>query len=268
MDSFSEVSAEIDAKVNGLAAVDEKLAYKLKDESAARVYADTSIVDSSNAALEVLDGNIGNLFTFVEDTAPYMAGFNELPDGVATEFTTEINRSQIVFLNGLMQLEDVDYTFDYPKSGGGTVTFASAPAATDKLNIYGITVYPLGLDYVDPVTADGNGDGFVVPGLYSGTLIFDTEVSTGSTITALAYDAENNLISGTKELGNVAVQTNVDENDPTNLYSVDLSFTTVAQVAKFEVLVGGVVYGEITSIKAAISGVNQMEGGAATKRAY
>ena len=153
MDSFSEVSAEIDAQVSGLEAADKE------------------IVESANVALETLSYNMSNLRVFVENIKPSMQGFYELPDGVATEFTTDVTEGQIVFLNGLMQLEGVDYTFaaggDFEAGYEGTVEFASAPAATDKLNIYGISYAEHNPENIDPVTTtggDGDGDGSYLGG--------------------------------------------------------------------------------------------------------
>jgi hypothetical protein len=265
MDSFSEVSAEIDAQVSGLEAADAELSAEISD---------------SRETLEGYVINLGHaLYSGITSAIPRMAGFDETPNGVNTTFTHYVYTGNIVFLNGLMQLEDVDYTISYANyDSEGTVTFTSAPAATDKINIYGVMSdfsqfdhnfdpsdleggFGAGGDKQGPILdpnkpdyagGDGDGDGVVeVPtgtnrevdyGFYGGKLKFDTEVSSDSTITALAYDAENNLISSSKE----AVKTIVDENDPTNLYSVDLLFTTDAIVTKFEVLVDGVVYGEIT----------------------
>ena len=164
MDSFSEVSAEISSQVSYLEVVDDKLASNMNALKTSLQNADDAIVASANAALDVLDNNILNVAEFVNDVKPRMRGFNELPDGVATAFTTDVYESQIVFLNGLMQLEGVDYTFatagDAEAGFEGTVTFASAPAATDKLNIYGIRYedYTTQLETYTSVT-DTGGDG-------------------------------------------------------------------------------------------------------------
>jgi hypothetical protein len=262
MDSFSEVSAEIDAQVSGLEAADAELSAEISD---------------SRETLEGYVTDLGHaLYSGITSAIPRMAGFDETPNGVNTTFTHYVYTGDIVFLNGLMQLKGVDYTIT-PASynSEGTVTFTSAPAATDKINIYGvIDIFSNFDDNFDPSDLEGgfgaggpehegpneidytggDKDGVygaptqdaVVPGYYRGTLIFDTEVSSGSTITALAYDAGNELILGTGKLGTVMVMVKPDENDPNNLYSVDLTFRTDAIVTKFEVLVDGVVYGNIT----------------------
>jgi hypothetical protein len=121
MDSFSEVSAEI---MSVLAKTDEAI----QVEGNTRGNADTVLYDNDWLLKEGVDASV-----------PYMAGFNELPDGVAVDFTTDIYINEIVFLNGLMQLKGVDYTFGFEKeSGTGKVTFTSAPSASDMINIYGI----------------------------------------------------------------------------------------------------------------------------------
>jgi hypothetical protein len=260
MDSFSEVSAEIDAQVSGLEAADAELSAEISD---------------SRETLEGYVINLGHaLYSGITSAIPRMAGFDETPNGVNTTFTHYVYTGNIVFLNGLMQLEGVDYTITSANyNSEGTVTFTSAPAATDKINIYGVMGmfsefddnfnpsdleggFGSGGDKQGPILdpnkpdytgGDVYGDNVAALTLYRGTLIFDTEVSKDSRITALAYDAENNLISGTHQRDTVMVMVRRDENDPNNLYSVDLSmYRTDAIVAKFEVLVDGVVYGEIT----------------------
>ena len=164
MDSFSEVSAEIEANFSDLTE-------ELEAQVSSLTETDNSIVDSANASLKALSYNMSNLREFVENIKPSMQGFYELPDGVATEFTTDVTEGQIVFLNGLMQLEGVDYTFaaggDFEAGYEGTVEFASAPAATDKLNIYGISYAEHNPENIDPVTTtggDGDGDGSYLGG--------------------------------------------------------------------------------------------------------
>ena len=280
MDSFSEVSAELDAQYKSLSDIDEKLLSNLKEESAARNTADAELSAEISDSRETLEGYVTDLghalYSGITSAIPRMAGFDETPNGVNTTFTHYVYTGDIVFLNGLMQLKGVDYTIT-PASynSEGTVTFTSAPAATDKINIYGvIDIFSNFDDNFDPSDLEGGfgaggpehegpneidytgGDkddvaeaptqDAVAPGYYRGTLIFDTEVSSGSTITALAYDAGNELILGTGKLGTVMVMVKPDENDPNNLYSVDLTFRTDAIVTKFEVLVDGVVYGNIT----------------------
>jgi len=85
-----------------------------------------------------------NVEEFVYVRTPRMVGFNGSPDGINDVFETEVERgSEIVFLNGLMLREGDDYTKPMISSFGLPleITFNSAPAATDKIDVYGV---PLG----------------------------------------------------------------------------------------------------------------------------
>jgi hypothetical protein len=124
MDSFSEVSAEIEANFSDLTETDD------------------FIVNTVNN----LSQNVEN---FVYDRTPRMVGFNESPDGINDVFETEVEQgSEIVFLNGLMLREGDDYTKPMISAMGSPleITFNSAPAATDKIDVYGV---PLGNDLME-----------------------------------------------------------------------------------------------------------------------
>jgi hypothetical protein len=72
-----------------------------------------------------------------------MKGFNEAPNAVRVLFTSGVVLgTEIVFLNGLMQVSGAlnDYTVtSNPMTGMLMVTFMTAPALADKVNIYGVT---------------------------------------------------------------------------------------------------------------------------------
>ena len=138
MDSFSEVSAELEANFSDLSAEIEAQVSTLTET-------DDSIVNS-------VDNLSSNVEAFIYDRTPRMIGFNESPDGINDVFGADVEPgSEIVFLNGLMLRVGDDYTkpslftFGEPLE----ITFNSAPAATDKIDVYGV---PLGTEF------DGTGD--------------------------------------------------------------------------------------------------------------
>ena len=68
-----------------------------------------------------------------------MIGFNEAPDGELTLFSADVEAgTHIVFLNGLMQLEGEDFFVNPGVDTALSIQFNSAPAATDRLNVYGV----------------------------------------------------------------------------------------------------------------------------------
>jgi hypothetical protein len=103
-----------------------------------------SFAEVSDAVMSV-ETSVNNLSTnteeYVQNMAPYMAGFNESPDGTRVQFTTGVG-PMIVFLNGLMLTVGEDYETPAMALGDTTVTveFFSAPAATDKVNVFGIEI--------------------------------------------------------------------------------------------------------------------------------
>ena len=124
MDSFSEVSVEIEANFSDLTAA-------IKYEAERAVSAEGSIETS----VDNLSSNVEN---FILGRTPRMIGFNVPPDGINDVFKAKLeNGTEIVFLNGLMLREGADYT-KLVGSKGPEFTFNSAPAATDKIDIYGV----------------------------------------------------------------------------------------------------------------------------------
>jgi hypothetical protein len=124
MDSFSEVSVEIEANFSDLTAA-------IKYEAERAVSAEGSIETS-------VDNLSSNVEDFILGRTPRMIGFNVPPDGINDVFKAKLeNGTEIVFLNGLMLREGADYT-KLVGSKGPEFTFNSAPAATDKIDIYGV----------------------------------------------------------------------------------------------------------------------------------
>jgi hypothetical protein len=134
MDSFSEVSAELEANFSDLSAEIEAKVSTLTET-------DDSIVNS-------VDNLSSNVEAFIYDRTPRMIGFNESPDGINDVFGAYVeNGTEIVFLNGLMLREGDDYTKPLSLSAFVVpleITFNSAPAATDKIDVYGV---PLGTEF-------------------------------------------------------------------------------------------------------------------------
>ena len=71
---------------------------------------------------------------------PRMIGFNESPDGIINQFTSNVKQNtEIVFLNGLMQNKGTGNDYSASQSGTKmTVTFSFVPGPTDSVNIYGV----------------------------------------------------------------------------------------------------------------------------------
>lgn len=109
-----------------------------------------------------------DLSQFTEDSRPSMQEFNESPEEIESgefddlgnpirvlrdTFTSSVlDGTEIVFLNGLMQIGGVDYEIAVAPPGPGlptdtitaignlgiTIRFTNAPATTDRINIYGV----------------------------------------------------------------------------------------------------------------------------------
>ena len=113
IDSFAEVSDAVSAEVSRA------------------IVAETSL----NTKVTTLSDNT---LSYITQNRPKVIGFNESPDGLNAEFTAPVvSLTAVVFLNGLMQLIDEDYTI-YSSGGSAVVTFSSAPALTDRINVYGV----------------------------------------------------------------------------------------------------------------------------------
>ena len=101
--------------------------------------------ESAEVSIDTAVNNlVANTEMLVVGNRPAMYGFKQDPDGTRSAFTCDVEiETQIVFLNGLMQLVDEDYTIDEVAGAKGAmnteVTFASAPSATDRINIYGVS---------------------------------------------------------------------------------------------------------------------------------
>jgi hypothetical protein len=203
MDSFVEVSAEI-----------------------------SSQVDTLNENTATLFGNDEELLNAIESNLPDMYGFNEDPDGVNTVFTSDVTQSEIVFLNGVMQLRNVDYTM----TEGGEVTFTSAPAATDKINIYGISYY-------SPIITDPNA---VIENLldsYEGSIRFRTPLAGDSTVTAVAYNVDGLEVDGES----LEITLSYEDKDPTLITGALATIPSSVRIASFDFLVNGVLETNVTA---------------------
>jgi hypothetical protein len=159
VDVMAAMSSEVSARIAG----DESLAEELSTEvsyliantdlgsidSFAEVVADLSSeverAESAEGSIETAVNNLSdNTEMYVDANRPSMRGFNQTPDGINDTFTANVvNDTKIIFLNGLMQLEGEDYTSSSFSGGKGgemmtSVIFTSAPASTDRIDIYGV----------------------------------------------------------------------------------------------------------------------------------
>ena len=97
-----------------------------------------SFSETIDAANTVISTTYDSAVEYVVSNRPTMVGFTSAPNGTTTSFDSSVELgTHIVFLNGLMQLEGVDFTVQ-SVSGGTRVTFTSAPFAVDAINIYGV----------------------------------------------------------------------------------------------------------------------------------
>jgi hypothetical protein len=157
-----DVMAEISSEISRAEAAEASIAEELSTEVSYLIAnTDLGSIDSFAEIVSELSGEIvraesaegsidtavNNLSTNTENyvmaNRPSMYGFKQDPDGAVSAFTCNVEiETQIVFLNGIMQLEDQDYTIASVAGAKGAidteVTFASAPAATDRINIYGV----------------------------------------------------------------------------------------------------------------------------------
>jgi hypothetical protein len=103
-----------------------------------------SFAEVSDAVSSVED-NVDNLSINTEDyvinNRPRMIGFNEAPDGTNTVFTANVEPgTQLIFLNGLVQLIGFHAGEAIDNLGVLTVTFDNAPESTDVIDIYGVGI--------------------------------------------------------------------------------------------------------------------------------
>ena len=108
---------------------------------------DVTAIDSFSETVSKVNTSFSttstSLSAYTISNRPSMKGFNEAPNAVRVLFTSEVVLgTEIVFLNGLMQVSGAlnDYTVtSNPITGMLMVTFMTAPALADKVNIYGVT---------------------------------------------------------------------------------------------------------------------------------
>jgi hypothetical protein len=141
-----DVMAAISSEISRAESAEDSLEVALStDVSYLIANTDLTSIDSFaevSDAVTSVETSVNNLSTNTEDFVyymePYMAGFNESPDGTRTQFTTGVG-PMIVFLNGLMLTVGEDYGTPAMAPGDTTITieFLSAPAATDKVNVFG-----------------------------------------------------------------------------------------------------------------------------------
>ena len=108
---------------------------------------DITAIDSFSETVSKVNTSFSSTSTslsaYTISNRPSMKGFNEAPNAVRVLFTSGVVLgTEIVFLNGLMQVSGAlnDYTVtSNPITGMLMVTFMTAPALADKVNIYGVT---------------------------------------------------------------------------------------------------------------------------------
>jgi hypothetical protein len=136
IDSFAEVSDAVSAEVSRATSAESSIA--------------TSVSNLSD-----------NTSAYVVDNRPTMVGFDQSPNGTITNFTAGVVfKTEIVFLNGLMLRKGDDYTVSIYSgqqyNNGTSITFLNAPAATDKVDVYGV---PTGTMWNGTAAAGGGGKG-------------------------------------------------------------------------------------------------------------
>jgi len=97
---------------------------------------------------------------FVETSTPRLYNFNETPDGIRVDFTSEVfYGSEIIFLNGLMQRKELDY--EVIDGEQIFIRFSNPPQSEDLINIYGVKFLEPqeNLEFIDKETPEGEIDG-------------------------------------------------------------------------------------------------------------
>jgi hypothetical protein len=131
----SEIERATEAEDSLEGYVSTEVSYILDNTDLTKTDSFAEVVTNVNDALDTVNNNA---LSFVEDNRPSMYGFAQTPNGTNTDFTASVlGGTEIIFLNGLMQLVGEDYTVSTSISGI-TVSFTNAPAMTDRLNVYGV----------------------------------------------------------------------------------------------------------------------------------
>jgi hypothetical protein len=132
VDVMAEISSEISARIAG----DESLEVALSTEvSYLLANTDLTAIDSFAEVSNELSVQTENFETIYYRKASFSGDI----DGINSSYTLSEAvrfRSENVYLNGLLQEENVDYTITGPN--GDIVTFTSAPETGDKVVIYGV----------------------------------------------------------------------------------------------------------------------------------
>jgi hypothetical protein len=144
-DLSAEISRAQDAEASLETALSTEVSYLIANTDLTAIDSFAEVSDAVTSVETSVNNLSINTESYVENNRPSMIGFNEAPDGTNATFTANVFQgTEIVFLNGLMQLASEDYTVSYTSPGKGmpvvaSVTFTSAPASTDKINVYGVS---------------------------------------------------------------------------------------------------------------------------------
>jgi hypothetical protein len=144
VDVMAEISSEISARIAGDESLETALSTEVSyliantDLTSIDSFAEVSdAVTSVETSVNNLSDNTGN---YILEMMPRVHSVNETPDGTIVSFTAEvIGGTAMVFLNGLMQTPGEDYEGTYVGHlSSFTFDFYSAPAATDRIEVYGV----------------------------------------------------------------------------------------------------------------------------------
>ena len=140
----SEVSRAEAAEDSLEVALSTEVSYLIANTDLTSIDSFAEVSDAVSAEVSRAESVEAGLVFKIYINRPRLHGFFQSPDGTNDTFIANVDQqSSIVFLNGLMLTSGEDYTISDISNGKGggiwsEVVFTSAPAATDKINIYGV----------------------------------------------------------------------------------------------------------------------------------
>jgi predicted kinase len=133
----NRINSEEEARIAADGLLDGRISNILSNTDLTATDSFSEVVSKVNNGLSSVNGNAD---LFVKANRPSMIGFADSPDGIKTQFDASVEfGTEIVFLNGLMQLAGVGLDYEViSKPSGLSITWFRSPSLSDKINIYGV----------------------------------------------------------------------------------------------------------------------------------